>query len=144
MEATELLKIIQDEGNEMDFEVLGFPARIRRMGANGHWCGYIQVQKDSRLYGKNYYTSSESELGISKVKEAINNIEIHGGLTFAGKFDDDNWWFGFDCAHSGDLQFYQFDYKMNIEGDIYRTKEYVIDECKKLALQIKEIIDLKL
>ncbi len=146
MEKEKLLQIIKEEGNEMDFEWLGMPCLIKRAGENSHWCGYVKVPNDSRLYKKHYYTSSESELGISKLEEAINNIDIHGGLTYAGeRKEDGNWWFGFDCGHSGDLSLYMLDgHFFRDYNSRYRDKDYVIGECKYLAKQLKQIIELKL
>ena len=146
-------KIVKEEGDYMEFEAFGLPCVIWRNKNFGHWCGYAGVPKDSRLDGKRYYFSTESENGLSSLEKAINEIEIHGGLTYAGKRKenweyskkDDIWYFGFDCGHYGDLQKYQFEYPENIrEDDIYRTKEYVIEECKKFAEQLKKMIELNL
>lgn len=90
-------------------------------------------------------------------------FQCHGGITFAdgGENSDypinsDLWWFGFDCGHAGDKA--DLDYAIQkfpsrrkeflyrkyiedrfpIEGDVIRTEEYVADECKKLAEQLKE------
>lgn len=40
---------------------------------------------------------------------------------------------GFDCAHAGDLcpAFPHFD-------DVYRTKDFVISECEKLAEEVSK------
>lgn len=86
----------------------------------------------------------------------------HGGITFAngGKnsnypIDSDLWWFGFDCGHCGDgreLDFAGIRFpkyrntilrQLEVEKafefeDPVRTEEYVAEECKKLAEQLKE------
>lgn len=132
---------IKAEGNLYSFEAFGLPCVMMRMEDVGHWCGYVGVPKDSRLHGKNYYTFSESENGISGLEKAINDIEVHGGLTFSGEriANDATWYFGFDCAHACDLCPFN---KFTIGGlkGTYRDKEYVIEECKKLAKQLNEII----
>lgn len=94
-------------------------------------------------------------------------FQCHGGITYSdgGKCSEypiksDLWWFGFDCAHAGDgkdLQYafekfpkYRDSIKNNIEcermfpvrGNIVRSKEYVADECKKLAEQLKKYLEL--
>jgi hypothetical protein len=53
---------------------------------------------------------------------------------------DDVWWFGFDCAHCGDLcpQFKEYR-TLPQQGDEYRDVSYVTKECEKLAEQLKEI-----
>lgn len=135
--------IVKEEGDYMEFEAYGMPCIIKRHSA---WCGYVGVPKNSRLDGKGYSFYSQSENGISKLEEAINNIEVHGGLTFAGKRkeNDDTWYFGFDCGHCDDLTKYDLEVDYDLGNRQYRNKEYVIKETKKLALQIKEILDLKL
>ena len=35
-----------------------------------------------------------------------DQVEVHGGVTFAGErcnYENEWWFFGFDCSHSGDL-----------------------------------------
>lgn len=91
-------------------------------------------------------------------------ISVHGGLTYAGPNNDDpefigrkdallQWWFGFDCAHAGDLvpememqrrpggvlaevaeKFKDLD-----RGEVYRTQKYVIKETKRLAKQLAKV-----
>ena len=90
-------------------------------------------------------------------------FQCHGGITYAGggenskyPIQSDLWWFGFDCGHAGDK--YDLTYAMQkfpnrkeeyrsrllienkylIEDDVIRTEEYVAEECKKLAEQLKE------
>lgn len=77
-------------------------------------------------------------------------IDVHGGLTYSDTgwrdletcrgvysslIEDDGelWWFGFDCAHAGDLR---------PEGGIdygdgsYKTLEFVREQCRALAAQL--------
>ena len=146
MTKEEYEKIVKEEGNEYEFEAFGLPCYMLRNGSEGHWCGYVGVPKDSRLYKKDYYFYTESENGLSKLEQAINNIKVHGGLTYADRRrkNDDTWYFGFDCAHSGDFMEYYFDYPELEENSTYKDKQFVITECQNLAKQLKEIIDLKL
>ena len=90
-------------------------------------------------------------------------FQCHGGITYAGGGENSNypiesdlWWFGFDCAHAGDkadlnyaMQKFpnrQGEYrtrllienKYPIKDDVIRTEQYVAEECKKLAEQLKE------
>ena len=89
-------------------------------------------------------------------------FQCHGGITYAGggehsdyPIESDLWWFGFDCGHAGDksdldyaiqkfpghIKEYQLrkivESKYPID-DVIRTEEYVADECKNLAEQLKE------
>lgn len=89
-------------------------------------------------------------------------FQCHGGITYAGggehsdyPIESDLWWFGFDCDHAGDRS--DLDYAIQkfpshrkgyqlrkmveskyLIDDVIRTEEYVADECKKLAVQLKE------
>lgn len=56
---------------------------------HGHRCGYVQIPEGHPWYGKHY-----NDL----------NIAVHGGITFSGsRVNENGWWLGFDCAHSGDF-----------------------------------------
>ena len=138
----EFEKIIKEEGNDYEFTALGLPCLLMRNTSVGTWCGYVGVPKNSRLNSKRHYTSSNSENGISPLEKAIYDISVHGGLTYSGrrKKGDDTWYFGFDCAHSGDLMIYSLD----TEGDTYKNKQFVIEECLNLARQLNEIMAQKL
>lgn len=90
-------------------------------------------------------------------------FQCHGGITYAGggehssyPIESDLWWFGFDCGHAGDKADLSYAIEKfpkqaeqlkrqkrindmySIEGDIIRTEEYVAEECKKLAEQLKQ------
>ena len=123
----------------------------------GSWCGYVGVPPGHPLYGQDYDAAYE-------IATKMNcNIDVHGGLTFADKCqeedkehgichvvepdeDDDIWWLGFDCAHGGDLvpSMRFLESKMGFppflvdkqEYEKYRDTEYVIGETTKLARQL--------
>jgi hypothetical protein len=88
-------------------------------------------------------------------------FNCHGGITYSdgGKdskypIESDLWWFGFDCAHYNDgkdldlalerfphleeciIRMMDIDSRFRVDG-INRTEEYVVDNCKKLAEQLK-------
>ncbi len=90
-------------------------------------------------------------------------FQCHGGITYSGggkgseyPIASDLWWFGFDCAHAGDKKDLKLAYEKfpsrreslkrqmeienmyQIEDEVLRTEEYVADECKRLAEQLKE------
>jgi len=99
------------------------------IGALKTWCGYVGVGEGHPLY-EIYYND-------------IDEIIVHGGLTFSGFFEADNsinqylnvWWLGFDCAHVGDL-IPGVTYTRT--GDVYRNIDFVKDECKSLARQLSD------
>ena len=130
---------------------------------SGHWCGYVGVPESHPLHGQSYSDFYDVDL----------DFRVHGGLTFSEGCDEEGdeftnichvpfdgrsdnvWWFGFDCAHSGDLSPQRTVYNkkkfeeerakgnsgwpwgplMGLEEE-YRTLEYVKVECKSLAAQL--------
>lgn len=142
----------------------GLPCFIMR-GPMGSWCGYVGVPQLHPAHGKSYY---DSDLDIddiltdpnikerARIQKAINEIHVHGGLTYAGsdeKRGKDFHWFGFDCAHAGD-------YSPSLDrltdpvlglgkptgwGDVitYRDLAFVEAECASLAKQLAAIDDDK-
>ena len=91
-----------------------------------HRCGYVEVGKDSPLFGLDY----------DQVP-----VECHGGLTYSsekeGRDDypvkSDGWWFGFDCWHADDGL---------IGGGTRKRPErsmnYVVKQCESVAKQLVE------
>lgn len=90
-------------------------------------------------------------------------FQCHCGITYAGggehsiyPIESDLWWFGFDCGHCDDARDLRLAYerfpkhrerlamqievedRFCIDGLTVRTEEYVAEECKKLAEQLKE------
>lgn len=90
-------------------------------------------------------------------------FQCHGGISYSGGGTNSNypiksdlWWFGFDCGRAGDKadldyaiqkfpsrkEIYQMqkmiESKFPVGVDVVRSEEYVADECKKLAEQLKE------
>jgi hypothetical protein len=94
---------------------------------------------------------------LFRVDYGTPDIDVHGGLTFAdmcqgqaesgkgichvpGEGEPDHvWWFGFDCAHAGDLcPAYEGRYRWN-DGSRYRDIDYVKRECTQLAAQLHAV-----
>ena len=135
---------------EREFEHAGYKCVVVFQSL-GHRCGYVGIPSTHSLYGEDYDTCS--------------HLSCHGGLTYADGGQEseypvagDLWWFGFDCAHYGDGKDLKSAYEkfpeertsiahtMKVEqmfpevskGDVLRTEEYVADQCKRLAEQLKE------
>jgi hypothetical protein len=112
----------------------------------GNWCGYVGLPDSHHFHGKGY-----DDL----------DVEVHGGLTFAGKCDGDPehgichvpepgqqdhlYWFGFDCGHCFDVvPAMDARYRDLMENDLYgpratyRDLAYVKAETESLARQLKE------
>ena len=100
---------------------------------------------------------------------AMSDIDAHGGLTFSSFCAEDEkehaichlpapgeadkvWWFGFDCAHAGDLM-PALDAKLKQTGislaseavrqmmrcDTYRNLAYVQNQCAQIAQQLVKV-----
>lgn len=86
----------------------------------GHLCGYVALAPGHPLHGQN-----GDGLGV----------DVHGGITWSGTLRDEPaglWWFGFDCAHFGDLVPGMLRHGIG-RGDVYRDLAYVQAECARLA-----------
>lgn len=111
----------------------GLDGLILRHGHHGSLCGYVGVDIDHVDYERGY--------------DDIENIDVHGGLTFAGPHtsqDGDLWWLGFDCAHFQDFlpgleaRMRKYDSTLRNPDDVYRDFAYVTREVEKLAAQLAE------
>jgi hypothetical protein len=129
----------------------GLPGMIIRT-KSGHLCGYVAVTKEHPLFEVGYGDGEWPE-------SPEGRIEVHGGLTYSAKCagnichvpepgePDDVWWFGFDCAHSGDWSPSSFapylrHQRMPGEGpcfDAYRDIAYVRGEVESLARQLADM-----
>lgn len=132
----------QDEPDKMQYtdEETGLPCLIVR-NPGGALCGYVGIGRSHPYYGKTY-------LDIER------DIEVHGGLTYSDFCVENQkehgichitepgeeeplWWFGFDCAHAGDLcPSYVPSYRFG--EDRYRGISYVKREINRLAKQLKD------
>lgn len=104
----------------------GFQFLVAHNGI-GFRCGYVRVPAGHPWHRKEY-----------------DNIEAeaHGGLTYSdADKDDDSWWVGFDCEHSGDDQDAALlptgGHRMPLGGTV-KTQEYVESECLRLCEQAVE------
>jgi len=161
------MKPWENEPDEDAFVASDLQCRINRTKHSGALCGYVQVPVDHPLYGLHYGDTSDAlasalerrkeqplhstpEFGamIAVLCGSVDTtpdcaFTVHGGLTFAGKLcDEDGWWFGFDCAHSGDLAPSDVD-RVGVFApspcDRYRDMAYVRRECESLAAQIHAV-----
>lgn len=118
------------EKDFVEIRKAGYHAIIKRQEM-GHLCGYIGVPKTHKRYG----------LAYDDV-----DVLVHGGLTFSESgeqmgWDEDLWYFGFDCAHSGDLVPELNKYRSDSfsSQDVYRTVDYVHAELDSLFAQLQEL-----
>lgn len=150
----------ESEKDYYTYERFGLRCVIQRMPETLHLCGYVGVNKNHRLYGMGY--SDRIKMNKDRVDFNGNYIgllcadpkdvsmgfipldlffQVHGGLTWAGKFEDrkgfnpDLWYFGFDCAHAGDLS---PGAGFSFSGSVYRDADFVLKEVFSLADQLRD------
>jgi hypothetical protein len=130
----------QNEPDTVEFNYKGYDCLIQRVNHRpvhnpqdclGHLCGYVDLPKGHKYYGKQY-----DEIPL----------DVHGGLTYAEGKKNNVWTIGFDCAHFGDL--IPGIYELRLHGgplyginfdrddDIYRTVSFVENELKSLVDQL--------
>lgn len=124
-----------NENDREEWRHAGFPCLAVRHPSLGHWCGYVGVPPGHACHGKGY-----SDI----------DVEAHGGLTYANACEGDVchvakpgepeevWWFGFDCAHSGDVStVMSAEYRYSrVEFESYRDINYVRNWTNKIAEQL--------
>lgn len=122
---------------------------------DSHRCGYVGVPPGHPLFGIEYsqpcvalmrpaegeMIGKRSPLALfcaagdeSRMQAPDIVFDVHGGITYSGKGESypvpsELWWFGFDCAHSGDRSHGGSD-------GVMRSLDYCIAECESLASQI--------
>jgi hypothetical protein len=73
-------------------------------------------------------------------------FDVHGSLTWAAPDVsgeprvEGEWWFGFDCAHAGDLSPMRPE-RFFDESNEYRDWAYVMAECESLAAQLTSLTE---
>lgn len=147
-------RVWENEANTYNFidGETNYGCYIYRHPRMGHLCGYVDIPATHPLFGIDYRNNIFDMI--------IGNLEVHGGITFTGRLENfynnkelpdyldelHDWLIGFDCNHAEDYApFRPYDESMVIEFDReYRTMGYVVDECRKLAKQLKKLEDFDL
>lgn len=120
-EATVTKAVWVDEKTELECKALRHPELK-------HWCGYVGIRADHRLYGVDY---NDREL---------TGVSVHGGITYSDTDDGKVWWFGFDCAHVGDFVPGSAGwFAPKNDYTTYWTLEDVQDETARLAEAIDKL-----
>jgi hypothetical protein len=107
----------------------------------GALCGYVGVSSSHPFHGLNF-GMCPIRCGKNKCEHSPERrLEVHGGLTYSGAFQDAlgrftrSWWFGFDCTHPGDLAPSMLRYGAT-NNSTYRDRAFVEQEIRKLARQL--------
>ena len=132
---------IKQEGDEAVWDEQGLKCYVKRHKSLQHLCGYVGVPKTHPWWGKGGGSTLCKHDGCYK-HSIVAQLQVHGGLTFEGEWKQfpGLWFFGFDCAHSGDLvpEALKFRTGYNLD-ETYRDMEYVKAECRNLAKQLQEV-----
>ena len=126
----------ENEPDELYFVEHGLPCQILRIKPLGHLCGYIGVPPGHRMHGYRY-----------SGYEALPDLRVHGGLTYSNSKPQTDFqreypgytWFGFDCAHLGDIVPGMLEVHGRYSEGTYKTIRFVEMELRDLARQIKEV-----
>jgi hypothetical protein len=134
-----------DEPNRLNWKHAGLDCMIVRHTTSLHLCGYVGVPPTHPAFGKDY--DAVCVIG----EDGEEYPDIHGGLTYAkacndaichiAEDEDKTWWFGFDCAHSGDTSPSSLKYSDRPSrggewGETYKTIDFVRFQTNKLAEQL--------
>lgn len=128
---------------------------IALVGPMGQLNGYVAVTREHPWFGKGYSEHlpipcerhEADEYGCyehSCYEHSPDSlIRVHGGITYSGAdlegCREGEWWFGFDCAHAGDLVPGLGEYRIKMtREEVLRSPEYVGAECSRLAHQLAE------
>lgn len=98
---------------------------LARISAGGVPCGYVGLPKCHPDFGKHY--------------DDIHDVKVHGGLTFAGYWEDQNdwlWYVGFDCGHFMDMDYEPLLGYTFLHPRLNKSLSYVQEETERLAEQM--------
>lgn len=136
----------QTEADKAQWIAHGLDCLIVR-SHTGALCGYVGLPPSHPFYQKDY---TDSDI----------DVEVHGGLTFAGpcaNTDDESrfichaeqgaanktvWWLGFDCGHHRDhVPAYDamLPERLRDTDSVYRNFEYVKEQTERLAEQLTKV-----
>jgi hypothetical protein len=134
----------QHEPDRVEWRAHGFPCLIVRTQRSGHLCGYVGVEPGHPWHGVKW-ASYETELPEPHVHGGITfSKECHGRVCHVARPGEPErvWWHGFDALHCDDLApehlAIRGTFRAMADGAIYRSVEYMVRECERLAEQAAE------
>lgn len=107
---------------------------IVRSEWSGHLCGYIGVPSNNSLHGLDYDNAPGSVHGGQTYGAECSDHICHDALP---NEPDHVYWFGFDCAHYGDLS-PKLAYTNGTYKDIYYVAKELAEVAPELAMYHKE------
>jgi hypothetical protein len=128
MTKKELQNILKKEGSFYSWKNT-LECEIKR-NRHGSWCGYVTIPKSFAI-------DFDDDLPIN----------CHGGITFQNLDKNGDLKIGFDCAHFNDLipdiHFNILKPDVQLDGLIYRDKDFVISEVNDMVTQILNIVTVQ-
>ncbi len=140
-------------------DATGLDCMVHR-GPAGALCGYVGVPEGHPWFGVDYMRPVgavdvlmdwDDEFALTP----CGAISVHGGLTYSDHCQGDIchqpqpgrpekvWWFGFDCAHAGDLVpglvEVWAEAGLGIDSETYKNIAFVKREVEHLAQQLAEV-----
>jgi hypothetical protein len=152
-----------DEPDATTFESSGYRCDVARNPHSGTLNGYVTVDETHPWYGL------ATDARVEPLREDIDirrtgafeilleswapddglvrlglAIEVHGGVTFAGRgtlTGPTGWSFGFDCGHAGDYMPLLMEAWPEFACDdaVYRDLDYVTGEVARMAAQLRMV-----
>lgn len=129
------LKVVgpwKTEPHRVDFEHAGFHCLALRQPVLLHWCGYVGVPPSHPLYGKSY-----NDVQVSAHGGLTFSNHCHGDVCHIASGEDKLYWFGFDCAHLGDLSPGMTKHSLHYMDESYRDIEWVKRSICQLAEELR-------
>jgi|SRR5882672_7409967 len=126
------------------------PFKVEREWTHaGLQCAVVQAREDSHRCGSVRVPSIHPAFGKSYVDL---DVSVHGDLTFGDlelcveHKDGQGYWFGFNCAHSGDAMYdpaakNELEHYFIHAGDHYWFQDEVEAETERLAEQLALIVN---
>lgn len=139
----------QNEPDKMQWkdQETGLPCLIVRHAFLGTLCGYVGVDKNHPLFEKDYEEADVSVHGrLTFASHCSPSEDVHAICHVIEPGEEEVWWFGFDCGHSMDTCPAMLKLAEDLNalpgaaflGKVtYKNIEYVKNECKELAAQLK-------
>lgn len=119
----------QEDWYELEFEYLGYTAKVVRYREYSNLCGYVKT---------NFELSDEMYKALAE--------NSHGGITYARDI-----WLGFDCGHAWDFDLDRYwyleeigvgaDIETHLQTETYRDLDYAIETLKNMisAMTVERI-----
>ena len=96
----------------------------------GHHCGYVGLPSEYPVIAD----------------DNLHEIKVHGGVTYNQlndewpvKTDSILMWYGFDCAHYGDIPSPDYKGYKSLRTGIFRDIEFCTNECENMAQQLVKV-----